>query len=694
MTDTSPQRPAPAAGPSFFDQLVPHAQTIAYVLIGAGVAMAAVPVYSAVRNGWEYLPLLVWSTFLALLLVFTGVLYLASRGPGMTVAEADALRIVALVLGGAGGFATALFGLALPIFQYREELRGGLQAWRDNRWPLTWSALAFVGGLVLMFLGFMQARAFERTQPALRRLAHGYNAVLGALLLLCVLGLVNVLPYSPVWPLSLLGKPLDMTRTGDFTLKPATVSMLASLDKPLRIYVLLTDRDTLDQETATLLDQARATNGLISWETVSRDLNPDKWRELEQTYKVPGGGMLLVYGNKPDEETEHIKLADLRTSRMRMDGSTDTTFQGEYALLSAVTSLYEGKSRPVVYFTQGNGELDFRGTPDRASSMGLFIEELSKSNYELRPLPFGPKAAEEDFKGVPDDAEVVVIAGPRRPLSQPALDALRKYLSTPRGAKKKKGKLIALLDVVIDTEAKKMVHTGVEGLLREYNVDVGDNYVFANNSQFNDPRRVVALANPMSKSPIGPAFTTRRQIVPFVFYQARTVTPGGGGPGATRAEVDPLLIVPDSEECWAETDLTATLPEIIRRIKAKGGRVEIADQIVGVTVTEPRESAALPMGHPTSDQTPRMVVIGNAGWVADDSEPKLRKTNAALIGSSISWLRERPDIGEPPTKEERKTYTLTVNDAASERRLEWLPGGLMLLGIVTLGGGVWVVRRR
>jgi hypothetical protein len=690
MTNTPPPRPA---APGVFDQLVPHAQVVAYVLIGVGVALAAVPIYSAARFGWQYLPLVIWSGFLAALFLLTGVLYLTSRGTETRVAEADQLRILALVLGGAGGFATALFGLALPIFQYREELRGGLQAWRENRWPLTWSALAFVGGLVLMFLGFMQARAFERTQPALRRLVHGYNAVLGALLLLCVLALVNVLPYSPVWPLSLLGKPLDMTRTGDFTLKPATASMLASLDKPLRIYVLLADRDTLDEETAMLLEQARAANGLIAWETVSRDLNPDKWRELEQAYKVPGGGMLLVYGSKPDEQTEHIKLADLRTRRMRPDGTTESTFQGEYALMSAVTSLYEGKSRPVVYFTQGNGELDFSGGLNRSSSMGLFIEELGKSNYDLKPLPFGPKATEDASKGVPDDAEVVVIAGPRQPLSQPALDALRKYLTTPRGSKKKKGKLIALLDVVVDTQEKKMLHTGLEALLRDYNVEVGDNYVLANRTQFDDHRTVVALANPMSKSPIGPAFTTRRQFVPFYFYQARTVTPAQGGPGKVMTDVDPLLIVPDSQECWAETDLTATLAEISRRINAKGPP-DIATQYVGVTVTEPRESAGLPMGHPTGDQTPRMVVIGNAGWLADSTEPKLRPRNAALIGSCISWLRERPDIGEPPTKEERKTYTLTVTDASAERRLEWLPGVLMLLGIVTLGGGVWVVRRR
>src|SRR6266852_1997189 len=85
MTDTSPQRPASSAGPSLFDQLVPHAQVVAYVLIGAGVALAVVPASSAVRSGWDYLPRLGWSASLAILLVLTGVVYLTSRGPGTRV---------------------------------------------------------------------------------------------------------------------------------------------------------------------------------------------------------------------------------------------------------------------------------------------------------------------------------------------------------------------------------------------------------------------------------------------------------------------------------------------------------------------------------------------------------------------------------------------------------------------------------
>jgi hypothetical protein len=691
MTNASPQPPIKPTSRSIYDDLAPYAQQIAYVLIGIGVAFSLIPIVLLARYGYDNIVMPLWGGFACLLFLGVGGWYLTTAKEGAGVGGADLIRLIVLIVGGLGGFSTALLGLALPLFQYSDKFSGGLQAWRENRVPLSLCALAFLGGLVLMFLGLMQARAYERTSPALRRLLYGYNAVLGGLLLFSALALINILPYSPVWPLSLLAKPIDMTNSGEFTLKPSTVAMLGALNKPLKIYVLLTDRDNLDDQTAILLNQARSANGMISWETVSRDLSPDKWKELEKDYKIPGGGMLLVYGTPPDVSTEHIKLNDLLLVRPRPDGTRQVTYNGEYALMGAITLLYEGKSRPVIYFTQGNGELEMHGlgVEDRSQAMTLFIEELSKGNYDLKPLPFDRKALEKS-KTVPDDAEVVVIAGPQTPLMPDAVETLRKYVQTPQGAKNKKGKLIVLLDVVVDKEKKAMVQTNLEPLLREYGVEVGNNYV-PMQTESGVSRSVVAIANPGNKSPIGPAFTTRQSVTLFAFNMARTMQPGQG---RGSAQADTLLMTYPNAPTWAETDLVTPPADIVRALEKRGEEPIYQRLSLGVTVTEPRESSDLPLGHPSPDQTPRMVVIGNARWLADDSEPKLRARNVALLGSCLSWLRERPDIGPPPEPPDRKTYTLKLPDTSSERRLEWLPGLLVLLGIATTGGGVWIVRRR
>jgi hypothetical protein len=122
---------------------------------------------------------------------------------------------------------------------------------------------------------------------------------------------------------------------------------------------------------------------------------------------------------------------------------------------------------------------------------------------------------------------------------------------------------------------------------------------------------------------------------------------------------------------------------------------------VGVIVSE--SAGGLPPGDPHAgmfnrEQTPRLVVYGNARFISDQPLPGgLRVTQVgmelyySLFASSIAWLRERPNsIGiEPKKRDEYK-----MNENTNIGRLLWLPAGLMGITIVGLGLGVWVVRRR
>src|SRR5262249_41439176 len=156
-------------------------------------------------------------------------------------------------------------------------------------------------------------------------------------------------------------------------------------------------------------------------------------------------------------------------------------FKGEDALMTALNRLEEGKSKSVVYFTQGNGEMDLSDTAsgEEGKGLGALRERLQKGNYEVKGLQFSEVA---DVKSknplivisnrVPDDAEMVVVAGPRMPLPEYALKALRDYMTPPADkSSKKTGKLIVMLDQVL-SPSKEPVKTGLEGLLAEFNVKV------------------------------------------------------------------------------------------------------------------------------------------------------------------------------------------------------------------------------
>ena len=62
-------------------------------------------------------------------------------------------------------------------------------------------------------------------------------------------------------------------------------------------------------------------------------------------------------------------------------------------------------------------------------------------------------------------------------------------------------------------------------------------------------------------------------------------------------------------------------------------------------------------------------------------------------GESTRIRLGRPDVGELVKPKERPRYELSLKPE-NENRVLVLPGVLMLLVIIGLGGGVWVVRRR
>ncbi len=405
--------------------------------------LAAYPVYYAARYGvGSPLPARFWwLTVLAagaLATALVNVFY----DPAQRMSPGEKLRLVLILLGGLTGICTAAFGLALPFTQYSDVFGGGFAEWRKNPGPLFWTALPVIGGLVLTFVSLLFTSGMERTSAAARRLLYGYNAVLSCLLLLFIFLLLNVLPYSGVWPFKALAQTADWTSSGLYSLSQATKERLVSLNQPVKVYVLLSGADQIGTEVETLMQNSREVTNRISWETLSPEINRRQVGELLNKYPDISDpyGMLVIYGTEPNATHEFIPRKDLFS-----DTSTEDTprfdFKGEPALVKALTYLSEGK-KSVVYFTQGHGELDLnnRDTQRPDTGVGLATDKLTKSNYDVKPLTFEPGKAK-----VPDDADVVVVARPRTELPADDIAALRNYVN---GDGKKKDKLFVLFDVV------------------------------------------------------------------------------------------------------------------------------------------------------------------------------------------------------------------------------------------------------
>jgi hypothetical protein len=708
-SNPSPTNP-PATTGDFYEKLSAKQQNIAYVLIAVGLALLAIPITNASLYRFQSLAVFLWGAALSVFVVGVGLWNLLLPVRGGTREAADRLRVTVLLVLAGVGLLTALLGLMLPfasapfsLTNYPEIFEGGLRKWREreNAWAVTRLVAALLGGLVLMFIGLTQARAFERTSPNLRRLLYGYNAILTTVLLILIVGLINLLPYSGAQPFSYANEPMDWTRTGIHTLHPATKNTLAELKEPVRVYVLGSSNDRVAYEMTALLDKCRAVDPQLHYEQLSPYRNRSDVQDLMREYGFSDTeGVLIVYGTKPNTKHEFIKATDLFEQKFGADAGRNFSFKGENALLNALTLLSSGQKKAVVYFTQGNGELGFadRQADRMDAGMGSLIDELNRINFETHELAVTP-----DTDKVPDDADIVVIARPSGEFPAKFVTALRDYLKGANRTDNKKGKLMVLFDVVQRGGKGPMIRTGLEALVAEYSMRVNDNRVLDLLNR-EEPLLVNSLANPRSTNTVARSFTSEEGALLFYLYKARTVDPVPPPPGQPGAPApftaESLLTTAGLQRLFIlDTDLDASARGLVAEL-IKAGSQKIQERIsrsplsFAVTVVEGKTAAPFP-GHEfeAKEGQPRMVVFGDASWISNPLLQQFAPNHFNLFSSCLSWLAGRADIGErvPPTQHD--LYRMKVAPGSGWRMM-LLPGALMILGVLALGVGVWVVRRR
>jgi hypothetical protein len=611
--------------------------------------------------------------------------------------------LLMLAIGGSSGFLLWVLSLVLA-YAWRATIFGGLDAWQGPKWWQLWVCLlAIFGGLAIMFISLLPLRAFERSNVTLRRLLYGYNAVLTGLLVLGILLVANVLVYNYVTP------SFDWTASGIYSLSDRSKNILHSLDKPTKVYAVVSSSSTM-RELKALLDNCRAVNEKLQVEYVDPDLDISKMRSLYSTYQFDERlGLLIVYGEEGKAEHQVVKGSEIFAADPSSGRGDRFIFKGEDALMTALNYLEEGKAKSVVYFTQGNGELDINdsGSSQPGKGLGALRDRLQKANFEVKGLQLSPVAEGKSTNlstvvsnKVPDDAEIVVVCGPRNQLPDFALKALRDYMNRPGdSAGKKKGKLFVLLDFVQD-RAKNVVKTGLESLLEEFNVQIGSDRLLSLPTNLNggDPLKVPVRADDHSQNPVAVAFRGGVMLMP----DARPVQTQARNPnvGATPYTVETLMEARGQLGDWVETNVRADPSQIVddlmkneQEMQQKLNNPQPAPVMVAVGESQPPAGNDPHAFMRPPEQKPRAVVIGSASFACNrymnESSPL---PYYDLFASALSWLRERPNsIGLEPKK--RNIFALNLRDDQLAR-MRWLPVTFMLIGIMGLGTGVWLIRRR
>ncbi len=457
----------------------------------------------------------------------------------------------------------------------------------------SWIWINFSAGVILLIAGLVMNFDLVRELIPTRgkgRVGRGaVRSLVSTFLGIAILGLLGFL---------LARHPLrfDLSDTGANSLSAQTFQVLAELPSEVEVLAFY-PQGQLPRAARQLLERYRYESDRFQLRVVDPTRRPD----LVDLYQIPlselaRGGLIHL---RAEERTENVF------------GLTDTALRdpadlrpelSEEQLTNALLRLVRAREKGV-YFLEGNGERAILGDGAETGEGYLAAAQaLYDEGFRVERLLLLVAGA------VPEDADVVILAGPTRPLAGEALAALEGFIA--RG-----GSILALLDPQTDT--------GLDVLLTQWGVELGDDIVL-------DVKQAVAgrIATPVSTL-YGDHEITRSLGEGTVFHVVRSVN------ASERIGSEFVKIVFSSEDSWAERDLQGFYGEgryQVDRGEDLGGPVPLA--LAGFVTNEAE-------GDETPPTRGRLMVFGDSDFASNQLFSVLK--NRDLFLNSVQWLANNAD---------------------------------------------------
>jgi ABC-type uncharacterized transport system involved in gliding motility auxiliary subunit len=434
----------------------------------------------------------------------------------------------------------------------------------------------------------------------------------------------------------------DVTQAKRFTLAEQSVKLVQGLQYPIKVvgFYSLAERD---RETFTdLIKQYAQHTDKLSYEVI----DPDRQPAVAKQYDITAYNTVVVEGNGKKEKISRVEESALTNAILKVTRTT----------------------KKVVYFVTGHGEPAL--TDSDRTGYSVTKQALEDQNYTVQELVLARQAQ------VPDDAAVVIVAGPRRDLLESETEALSTYLG--RG-----GHLFMMLD--------PETVPGLVTFVKRYGIEVGNDVVI----ETNPLGRLVGgdYLMPVVMAYERHAITKELGNVMTMFPVVRSVQVAKELPQGIIAQG----LAMTSTESWAETDLKALQegrtgfdPDSDRRGPISIAAVAtITPEKKGTTAgstesSEPPESEKSAAAHAA-----RLVVFGDSEFANNNLFSA--QGNGNLFLNTVSWLAEEEDlIAIRPRKGGGSGPVMLT--AAQAPVIFWLPVVLLPLGV--LGSGAVVFLRR
>ncbi|MFH7243662.1 MAG: GldG family protein [Spirulina sp.] len=515
----------------------------------------------------------------------------------------------------------ALPGLALAT--------AGLIAGFVAGWTPLPSAL-LLGGLGLMVVGLGFSEYGRNRFWSQRSTEAGANALVSVLAVLVILGLVNFLAVR-------YSSRVDLTENQIFTLAPESQQVVQALAEPTRVLVFDPNQNPQDRQ---LLESYRRAGDNFAFEFVNPYDNP----RLAQDFNVTQPGMVFV------EQGETRRPVQTLTPSDRLSERTLTNTLAQLGTENALKA----------YFTQGHQEFAIDG-----SETGFLqaATALGEKGFMVEPLDFATTPT------VPEDASVVIVAGPATEFFDAEVNALKTYLDQG-------GSLMLLID--------PRTNPNLGSLLDPWGVTL-DNRIVLDTSgagQLVGLGPAAPLVTDYGDHPITRDFGTGRSFFPLVRpinveevpdVTAVSILNSNAQSRAEALSAEGELQFDENAPPSGPYSLGVALSRPISKDNVADSQPEEAAAEDGATDEENPDAEAEedtlledlvePGSSADSDRTAqeaRLVVIGNASFATDGLFEQ--QLNGDVFLNSASWLGQADDatLSIRPREVTNRRITMTV----------------------------------
>jgi ABC-type uncharacterized transport system involved in gliding motility auxiliary subunit len=424
-------------------------------------------------------------------------------------------------------------------------------------------------GLLAIIIYLASAKDTLRTFLGERSTKYGASAALYTVLFFAILAAVNYLSARH-------HHRFDLTEAGVYSLSPQSRGILQRLDKPLAINAFVEAGS--DPQLKELLDSYRYASDKISYAIV----DPDKQPDLAERFHISAvPAVHLQYG-------DHTNVVNKISEEELTNGIIKVT----------------RAEKKTVYFLEGHGEPSVNEM-EEPKGYGQIKTSLDNESYEVKTLVLS------EGTPVPDDANLLIVAGAERSLLPHEIQAIDAYL-------KKGGHVLFLLNPRVTPE--------LAAYLQQWGVQVGNDVIVDEQLQLLRGRTftLTPFVTTYGSHPITEELSRRGSSALTTYGISRSVEPQADG----KKGVTPVSLAKTGPNSWAETDLEGVFQKQTARLDEHDRKGPIS---LAVAVT-----ANLKDMGADHDGTARLVVFGDA--VFADNQYINQYFNRDLLLNTVGWL--------------------------------------------------------